>query len=26
MEGMMNNVSPEAQHAIQKALNALGQE
>lgn len=26
MEGMMNNVSPEAQHAIQKALNALGNE
>lgn len=26
MEGMMNNVSPEAQHAIQKALNALGHE
>ena len=26
MEGMMNNVSPETQHAIQKALNALGQE
>ena len=26
MEGMMGNVSPEAQHAIQKALNALNQE
>jgi len=26
MEGMMGNVSPEAQHAIQKALNALGNE
>lgn len=26
MEGMMNDVSPEAQHAIQKAIHALGQE
>lgn len=26
MEGMMGDVSPEAQHAIQKAINALGQE
>ena len=26
MEGMMGNVSPEAQHAIQKAIHALGQE
>ena len=26
MQNMMGDVSPEAQHAIQKALNALGQE
>ena len=26
MQGMMGDVSPEAQHAIQKALNALGNE
>ena len=26
MQGMMGDVSPEAQHAIQKAINALGQE
>lgn len=26
MEGMMGDVSPEAQHAIQKAIHALGQE
>ena len=26
MEGMMNNVSPEAQHAIRRAMNALGNE
>ena len=26
MEGMMGDVSPEAQHAIQKAIRALGQE
>ena len=26
MEGMMNNVSPEAQDAIRRAMNALGQE
>lgn len=26
MEGMMNNVSPEAQQAIRRAMNALGQE